>query len=367
MKRSIFYNLIIAIAAVICLISAFNLAKTFFQHRTLNRTISDELAKYRISNRDAVGKEKHIYIEKRYWVPGSFPLDEFEKRLESSLEKAGFQLLSRSRTTKSGLIKGKKEWREEVAYLISKHPFSVPIFRLTLIRKIPYPKAKVPTLPAKAKVVVILDDWGYNVRNLAAVSQIDKPLTLSILPNLRYSTTIAKKAKENNFEVILHMPMEPKNDRIRLELNTLYTTMGEEGIKAQLARALKSVPYASGISNHEGSKATEDERMMRVVFGELKKQNLYFLDSLVSNESVCEWLSREMKVKFAKRSIFLDNEDDVDYIKKQFEQLLHMAIATGDAIGIGHDRAKTIIVLKEMIPKFEENGVELSYVSDLMR
>lgn len=143
--------------------------------------------------------------------------------------------------------------------------------------------------------------------------------------------------------------------------------MKESEIKSALAKALKSVPYASGISNHEGSKATEDERTMRAVFGELKKQKLYFLDSLVTNESVCEPLSRETGVKFAQRSIFLDNDDDPAYIKKQFEQLINVAVETGDAIGVGHNKANTIAVLKEMLPKFEENGVRLVYVSGLAR
>jgi polysaccharide deacetylase 2 family uncharacterized protein YibQ len=44
-----------------------------------------------------------------------------------------------------------------------------------------------------------------------------------------------------------------------------------------------------------------------------------------------------------------------------------VAIKTGDAIGIGHDKAKTIAALKEMLPKFEENGIQLVYVSDLVR
>lgn len=364
MKRIAFYNLIVIIAVVILLIFVFNLATTFFQNKALSKIISSELAKSKISNKDLVGKIRHVYTEKRYWVSVSFPLDEFDKRLKKSLEKAGYWV---KQEVRQSTIAGKKELKEEISYLISERSSTTALFCLTLIRRIPYPKVEVPHVPAKAKVAIVLDDWGYNIKNLNDILQIDKPLTLSILPNLRYSATIAKKAKEKNFEIILHMPMEPKNDKMRLELNTLYTTMDEKEIRAHLEKALKSVLYASGISNHEGSKATEDERTMRVVFGEFKKQNLYFLDSLVTNESVCEPLSREMGIKFAQRSIFLDNEDNSEYIKKQFEQLINVAIKTGDAIGICHDRKNTIKVLKEMLPKFEENGIQLVFVSQLVR
>lgn len=363
MKKAILYNLIIAIAVAICLIFAFKFAATFFQKNTLGKIVSSELAKSKVSNKDLVGKIRHVYTEKRYWVSDSFSFDEFDKRLKKSLEKSGFWVKTEIRETRDTAKKG---FREEVSYLISERPSHIPLFRLTLIHRIPAPKITKPIVPAKAKVAIVLDDWGYNVRNLADVLQIEEPLTLAILPNLRYSTVIAKKAKENNFEVILHMSMEPKS-KMRLELNTIYTTMSDVEIRAHLAKALKSVPYVSGVSNHEGSKATEDERTMRLVFNELKRQNLYFLDSLVTNESVCEPLSREMGIKFTQRSIFLDNEDDPAYIRKQFEQLINVALKTGDAVGIGHDKANTVKVLKEILPEFREKGIQLIYVSDLAR
>lgn len=363
MKRTTLYNLVIAIAVVVCLSFAFNFISSTFQSKALEGIVSSELSKNKISNRDLIGKIRHVYTEKRYWVSDSFPFDEFGKRLKKSLEKSGFRVKKEIRETRDT---AKKEFREEVSYLISERPLHVPLFRLTLIHRIPAPKVTKPTVPAKAKIAIVLDDWGYNVRNLADVLQIDEPLTLAILPNLRYSSTVAKKAKENNFELILHMPMEPKS-KIKLELNTIYTTMNDNEIKSRLAKALKSVPYVSGVSNHEGSKATEDEKTMRAVFNELKKQELFFLDSLVTNESVCEPLTREMGIKFARRSVFLDNDDDPAYIKKQFEQLMDMAIKTGDAIGIGHDRANTVKVLREMLPEFKEKGIQLTYVSDLAR
>lgn len=370
MKRSVLYNLIVILAAVICLLVGFNLATSVFQNKALDKVVSSELARNKIFKRDLVGRVKHVYIEKRYWVSDSFPFEDFGKALENSLEKAGFHLLSVSKSSKVSVVGGKKEVREEISYLISERAASVPIFRLTLIRKVPYrlpPVTKVPPpVKAKPKVAIVLDDWGYNIKNINGLLEIDKPITLSILPGLPYSTFVANKAKEHNFEVILHMPMEPKA-KMRLELSTLYTTMSDDEIRSNLAKALESVLYAKGISNHEGSKATEDKRLMRAVFGELKKDNLFFLDSLVTNDSVCGPLAREMKMRFAKRDIFLDNESNPAYIRKQFGKLIDLAVKNGEAVGIGHDRPNTIAVLKEMIPQLEEKGVELTYISDLAR
>ncbi len=379
MKRNILYNLIIMLAAVICFLIGFNLATSVSQNKALDKAVSAELARNKISKRDLVGKLKHIYIEKRYWVSESFPFEDFGKALGKSLEKKGFRLLSVA--VKSNAVKGQKGLREEATYLISERAASDPVFRLTLIRKIPYrlpPAAKVPpaekakSVPfeqkatAKPKIAIVLDDWGYNTKNVTGLMEIDKPITLSILPGLPYSAFVAEKAKERNFEVILHMPMEPKA-KMRLEAGTLYTAMNDGEIRSNFTRALESVPYAKGISNHEGSKATEDGRLMRVVFGELKTGNLFFLDSFVTNDSVCEPLAKEMNVRFAKRDVFLDNESDPDYIRKQFGKLIDLAVKNGGAVGIGHDRPNTIAVLKEMIPQIEENGIELTYVSGLVK
>lgn len=381
MNRINIRNIIFVTAAVICAAFLFNAARELFHDRTIERILYAELAAGNVSNKDMVGKVKHVYLEKRYWVPDSFSFDDFERRLGKSLGKAGFKLLPVSKTVKESAVKGRKELREEASFLIAERPSSNPVFRLTLIRRVPAipapPAPKPPAIPTppevkpspvtpRPKLAIVLDDWGYNTKNLDALLQLDMPLTVSVLPDLPYSILIAQKAKERGFEVILHMPMEPKA-KMRLELTTLRTDMSEKEIQAGFSKALQTVPGAAGVNNHEGSKATEDRRFMRVVFGELKKNNMFFLDSLVTNYSACERVARETGVRFVKRSVFLDNESDPAYIKKQLEKAIALAIKNGGAVAIGHDRPNTIAVLKEMIPVIESKSIEMVYVSNLVR
>lgn len=375
MNRINFYRLIVIAAAIICVVFFFNLARDLLRDRTLERILSSELAASKISDKDIVGGVKHVYLEKRYWISGSFSFSDFEKRLQKSLDRAGFKLLSISKMVKESAVRGKTESREEVSFLIAQRSSNIPIFRLTLIHRIalkPTPKAPVVPLPGmkpvprRPRLAIVLDDWGYSTKNLDAILQIDRPVTLSVLPGLPYSTLVAQKANGHGHEVILHMPMEPKA-KMRLELATLYTSMTDDEIRVNLHKALQTVPGADGINNHEGSKATEDRRLMRVIFGELKKNNMFFLDSLVTNYSVCESSAKEAGVRFVKRSVFLDNESDPAYIKKQFEKAMNFALTNGDAVAIGHDRPNTIAVLKDMIPVIESNGIEMTCVSNLAR
>lgn len=235
---------------------------------------------------------------------------------------------------------------------------------IALIRPKRIPKVIPPAI--KGKIAIVLDDWGYNLNNLDILGQIKYPLTISVLPNLNYSKEIAEEAHLRGFEAILHLPMEPR-EKVRLEKNTIMASMGEATIKNILAQDLADIPYVKGVSNHMGSRATGDNRVMEIVLGELNKRNLYFLDSFVSGKSVAFLLTRKMRVKFARRDVFLDNLQDRGYIKSQIYQLKAKASLHGQAIGIGHDRETTLKVLKEVMPQLAKEGYKFVFVSELVR
>ena len=217
---------------------------------------------------------------------------------------------------------------------------TVIIFLLAASRQQPnrqQPKKVLPkktvhkaVVPSKGKIAIVLDDFGYNMNNLPLLKFIKEPLTVSILPNLAYSQTVAEKLSALGFEVILHLPLEPK-EKYRLEKDTILISMKEQKIRGILSRALENVPFVKGVSNHMGSRATEDERTMSIILDELKKRKLYFLDSLVTGASVCSSLSKKIGVRFAQRNIFLDNEQDADYIKQQLDKLKNKAERLGQA------------------------------------
>jgi polysaccharide deacetylase 2 family uncharacterized protein YibQ len=225
-----------------------------------------------------------------------------------------------------------------------------------------------PKAPAaiKGKIAIIIDDWGYNLHNLHALEGLKYPLTMSVLPNLNYSRALANEFHRRGFQIILHLPLEPR-EKYRLENNTIMTSMGEPTINSIIGQGLQSVMYAAGVSNHMGSRATENTRIMEIIFKELKKRQLYFLDSFVSAKSVCPDLARKMHLFFAKRDIFLDNNDDPEYIRSQIYKLKTRASIYGQAIGIGHDRKATLDTLKEEMAKLEKEGYKFVFLSELVR
>jgi hypothetical protein len=228
-------------------------------------------------------------------------------------------------------------------------------------KKLPPKKA-----PVKGKIAIVIDDWGYNLNNLGIAERIGQPLTCAVLPNLNNSRLVAQNLHNLGFEIILHLPMEPK-EKYRLEKNTITTDMDAARIHVILDRDLNSILFAKGISNHMGSRVTEDSRVSALILSEAKKRKLYFLDSFVTAKSVCSLLARRIKIQFAKRDIFLDNLDDPAYIKGQIIKLRDLAKKNGQAVGIGHDRRNTLIALEEAIPQLVKSGYKLVFVSEITK
>jgi hypothetical protein len=175
-----------------------------------------------------------------------------------------------------------------------------------------------------------------------------------------------KRLDSLGLEIILHLPMEPKG-RHNLEKDTITLGMSAERISEILDKDLSSVNLAKGVSNHMGSRVTENKKTSLIVLSEIKKRNRYFFDSFVTNDSVCFDLAKKMGIKTAKRDIFLDDRSDFDYIKGNLIKLKNLARKRGIAIGIGHDRKNTLLVLKETLPQMEKEGYRFLFLSEVVQ
>ena len=214
-------------------------------------------------------------------------------------------------------------------------------------------------------MAIILDDWGNNPRPLQYVYDIDRPVTISILPNLRFSRKIAEEAFAHGVGIMLHMPMQPKN-KAPLEPKTILTTTSDEDIQNYLEAALASVPHALGVNNHMGSAATSDLRVMGTVLRYLKGRGLFFVDSNVIPTTVGPRVAQETGIAFGKRDVFIDNKASSVSIKKYLERAKKQALLTGRVVAIGHDKELTLRTIKEIIPEFEKEGIKFVLVKDIV-
>ena len=216
------------------------------------------------------------------------------------------------------------------------------------------------------QLAIIIDDIGEDLIQTKEFLDLGIPLTLSILPDQSHSKGSEELAHARGYEVMLHLPMEPKNcPQHNPGAGAIYTNMDESKIAAVIKSHIKKFAYIKGVNNHMGSRATEDEKTMRAVLKTLKPTGLYFVDSQTSSQSIAYRAAREMGVSSGENLIFIDNEPEVNYSKNFIDKAISLVKKRGQGIIIGHPRKTTLEALKEMTPKLKAEGIALVFVSTL--
>ena len=203
-------------------------------------------------------------------------------------------------------------------------------------------------------IVLILDDVGFDGQPLERAMSLDPNVNFAVLPNGSRTSHYASLLNERGFEILCHLPMEPEGAAAPGP-NAVLTSMSNAEI-AMITRAnLRAVPYARGVNNHMGSRATTDRRVMASVFSAMP-DDMYFIDSRTGERSVAATVAREMNVRTASRHIFLDNVRDADAIRLQIRRAAQTARAERTAVAIGHLYPETIEALAEEIPELKRSG-----------
>ena len=115
-----------------------------------------------------------------------------------------------------------------------------------------------------------------------------------------------------------------------------------------------------------GSLFTEKEGPMQTVLEYLKENQLFFIDSFTTSNTVGYKLARETGVKTTRRNIFLDNQQDVGKICVQLDKLVAYAMKKGGAVGIGHPYSETVKALRECLPQYDQK-IEVVGVDKLVQ
>jgi polysaccharide deacetylase 2 family uncharacterized protein YibQ len=217
-------------------------------------------------------------------------------------------------------------------------------------------------------VAIVIDDLGQDLEPARDIMSLPGKITCAVMPGLAQSRKVAELALRNKREVLLHLPMEPKDRSLKASPGTLRSDMTPMDFLTTISDDVSSVPGAVGVNNHEGSALTENKEAMKFLMAELKARNLLFLDSLTNPKSVAYATAKEFGLKAAKRDVFLDNEgDNAAYIGKQLEELARIAQEHGHAIGIGHPHPATISALRKWLADADKQGIAIVPVSRLMQ
>ncbi|HEY6102436.1 MAG TPA: divergent polysaccharide deacetylase family protein [bacterium] len=266
--------------------------------------------------------------------------DEVARLLEPALARAGGRLFSRGDLLTFGIV---RNGRRFVTH------------ELRLVRPV-----------AAARVAVIFDDAGGSLEDVEAIIALGRPVTIAVLPGLRFSRDVAERTRAAGLEVFLHLPIEADPPQ-PMGPGGIAVAMTDEEIAVMVRDGLDTVPGAIGVNNHMGSRGTADARVMRAVLGVVKARGLIWVDSRTTIHTVGAELAGQMGIPTASRQVFLDNDDRPEAIRVQITRLIEIARRNGEAIAIGHAHRRTAQVLREMLSEFDHADIELVPASGLAR
>ncbi|MDW7646211.1 MAG: divergent polysaccharide deacetylase family protein [Desulfuromonadales bacterium] len=231
----------------------------------------------------------------------------------------------------------------------------------------PEPPA-LPDAPAGPRVAIIIDDVGRDLATARKILDIDLPLNVAILPFSHKAVEVDQLLYQQGREILIHIPMEPQGyPEKNPGPQALFVNLDQDEIRRRFATYLQRVPHATGGNNHMGSRFTEEREGMRTVLDQMNKNSLFFVDSLTTPRSVAYAEAVKMGIPSIERDVFLDNVQDTSRILAEIRKLVALAHRQDTAVGICHPHPETLEALRQSVRIFQESGVTVVPVSQLLR
>jgi hypothetical protein len=237
------------------------------------------------------------------------------------------------------------------------------------------PSVKMTLFPSKkyfsttAKMAIIISDFSFQATT-ATVDYLSfpEPITISMASSKKMAASTAQIAHEHHKEIILLLPMEPlTKSYASFQNEAILLHYSQEKIHSIIEKATAVIPFYTGFSNAGGARVLDDSRVMKMVLSEIKERNSYFLIDGASRRSAAATLARELNVPHRTIEISLDSSASS---KESVADTLHhaamIAQKTGSVIISGRATSQYIKAIKEQLPYFQHNGIQLVPVSDLV-
>lgn len=227
--------------------------------------------------------------------------------------------------------------------------------------------------PAKPKLAIVIDDFGEDRRGVEEMLSLPIKLTVAVIPGCEFSESDAISAHQKGHEVILHQPMENQTPMPASYYGPILIKNNDtaDEAKSTINQAIDQIPNCKGVNIHMGTGVSKNPKLITAIMEEVKKRDIYFLDSRTIEGSVCEECAKTTGVKFYGRDVFLEPPGQPNYQTAVNELLRAAQIAknNGRAVTIGHvgpvGDNLTAKAISDTIPQILEMGIEIVPLSEL--
>jgi len=192
--------------------------------------------------------------------------------------------------------------------------------------------AKAAKMPV---VAIVIGGLGVGAaKTTDAIMKLPSAVTLAFTPYGADPGKLAERARAQQHEILLQVPMEPldypDNDP---GPQTLLTTLGSEQNLDRLYWHFSRIQGYAGIANLMGARFVVNDSVMQPIIREAAKRGLGYLDDGSTVRSVAPALASAQAVPFAKADLAIDQVPTAAEIDRALAKLEGMARERGVAIG----------------------------------
>ncbi|MDD9912814.1 MAG: divergent polysaccharide deacetylase family protein [Alphaproteobacteria bacterium] len=218
------------------------------------------------------------------------------------------------------------------------------------------------------RIAIVIDDMGVATElSQNMLDAMPKEVTMAFLPYGRTTLEMAQLARMKGHEIMIHLPMQPQNPNVDPGPNALFVEDDLTDIRVKIAKNIARLKHISvGVNNHMGSAFTSYKDGMAQLFDILRKERLFFLDSVTTTTPASQKLKYQYKFPIIKRDIFLDHYIDADKVDEYLAETEKKARKQGFAIAIGHPHVVTREALRKWIPTLQAKGIRLVPITNVL-
>ena len=219
---------------------------------------------------------------------------------------------------------------------------------------------------APPRVAIVFEHAGPSLSDLAPIYAMHKPFGLGIFPRMRYTAQIAREAAAHGLTPMLHLPMEAQHPADMGQVpGAIWVRMTDAQIARVVDEDLASAPGVVGVSNHAGSRATADPRVMAAVLRSVRAKGLWFEENRTTPASVASTIAAGLGMRVVLVTTYLD-DPPVD-IEGKVRALIATAVTRGSVVAVAHITTGTPQVVRRLLPEFQRAGIVFVPVTEFLK
>lgn len=217
----------------------------------------------------------------------------------------------------------------------------------------------------RPRLAIVVTGLGHSAAaTQAAIDQLPPDVSLAFSPYAASLDRWLATAREAGHESLLMVPMEPLGyPTTDPGPNTLLASLPAATLTERLHWALSRGEGYVGLVNLMGSRFTADADALQLVFEELDRRGVMFLDARTVTQTAGPQVAQAVGLPFAINDRFVDAEPSRREIDRRLQDLILQARSRGAAVGLVEALPVTLDRLAAWLPTLEAEGVVLAPIT----